>query len=144
MLLTPIVVMDKSTPLLLRVFFFFGLFVFCLSLFVCLPFKAESVAYGSSQARGHIRAIAAAVGRRDSHSNTGSEHHLQLPCSLWPCQILNLLSEARDRTCILMDTSWVLNPLSHNRNSTASVFKKKKKKVCAFWKEQSFGDGVVR
>ena len=32
-------------------------------------------------------------------------------------QILNPLSEARDRTWILKDTSWVLNPLSHNRNS---------------------------
>ena len=31
-------------------------------------------------------------------------------------QILNPLSEARDRTCSLMDTSRVLNSLSHNRN----------------------------
>ena len=35
------------------------------------------------------------------------------------CQILNPLSRARDRTCILFDTSWVLNPLSHNGNSSA-------------------------
>ena len=33
---------------------------------------------------------------------------------LW---ILNPLNEARDRTCILMDTSWVHNSLSHNENS---------------------------
>ena len=32
--------------------------------------------------------------------------------------ILNLLSQARDRTCILTDTSQVLNPLSHKGNST--------------------------
>ena len=32
-------------------------------------------------------------------------------------QILNPLSEARDRTPILMDTSYVLNPLSHSGNS---------------------------
>ena len=31
--------------------------------------------------------------------------------------ILNTLSEARDQTRILMDTSQVLNPLSHNGNS---------------------------
>ena len=32
-------------------------------------------------------------------------------------QILNPLREARDRTQILMDTSWVLSPLSYNGNS---------------------------
>ena len=37
--------------------------------------------------------------------------------SSWPCQILNPLSETKDRTQILMDTSQVLNLLSHNRNS---------------------------
>jgi len=31
--------------------------------------------------------------------------------------ILNSLSEARDRICFLVDSSWVCNPLSHNRNS---------------------------
>ena len=37
--------------------------------------------------------------------------------SSWQCQILNPLSEASDGTHILMDTSWVLNLLSHNGNS---------------------------
>ena len=37
-----------------------------------------------------------------AHSNTGS---------------FNPLSEARDRTHILMDTGWVLHPLSHTENS---------------------------
>ena len=32
-------------------------------------------------------------------------------------QILNPLSKATDQTCILMDTSQVLNLLSHNGNS---------------------------
>ena len=63
----------------------------------------------------------------------GTESELQLPAyttatatqdlsricdlhrRLWQCQIPNLLSEARDRT--LIDTSQVLNPLSHNGNS---------------------------
>ena len=40
-----------------------------------------------------------------------------LHCSLWQRWILKPLREARDRTCILMDTSQVLNVLSHNRNS---------------------------
>ena len=33
------------------------------------------------------------------------------------CRILNPLSEARDETQVLLDTSWVPNLLSHNRNS---------------------------
>ena len=40
-----------------------------------------------------------------------------LCCSLQQCQILNPLSKARDGARILMDTSRILNPLSHNRNS---------------------------
>ena len=39
-------------------------------------------------------------------------------CSLYHCsqqhQILNPLSKVRDQTCVLMDTSRVHNPLSHN------------------------------
>ena len=45
----------------------------------------------------------------------------RLTCDLhhssWQRQILNPLSEARDETCFLMDTSQVLNSLSHNGNS---------------------------
>ena len=37
--------------------------------------------------------------------------------SLRQRQILNPLSEARNPTRILIDISWVLNPLSHNSNS---------------------------
>ena len=31
----------------------------------------------------------------------------------WQCRIFNPMSKARDGTCILMHTSWVLNPMSH-------------------------------
>ena len=44
--------------------------------------------------------------------------------SLQQRQILNLPSEARDRSSILMDTSWVLNPLSHNGSSRIYSFNK--------------------
>ena len=40
-----------------------------------------------------------------------------LHCSLWQRWILKPLSETRDWTCILMDTSQVLNLMSHNGNS---------------------------
>ena len=33
------------------------------------------------------------------------------------CRILNLPCEARDQTCVLMDSRWILNPLSYNGNS---------------------------
>ena len=40
-------------------------------------------------------------------------HICDVCCSLWQCQILNTTSEARNWTLILMDTSQVLNQLSH-------------------------------
>ena len=39
-----------------------------------------------------------------------------LHCSLWQYWILSPLSEVRDQTHILTDTTQVLNPLSHNGN----------------------------
>ena len=63
----------------------------------------------------------------------GVESQLQLPahatampdpslvCDLhhssWQCRILNPLSKARDGTHVLMDASWIRNPLNHNENS---------------------------
>ena len=44
-------------------------------------------------------------------------HICNLYCSLWQCSILKLLSKARDRTLILMDSSQIFNLLSHNGNS---------------------------
>ena len=43
-------------------------------------------------------------------------HICDLHHRLWQRQSLNPLGKARDQTHILIDTSWVLNPLSHNRN----------------------------
>ena len=77
---------------------FFGFF---------LSFYGSTRGICSSQARGHIGA--AAAGLHHSHRN--------LCCTLWQCWILVPLNKARDRTGFLKDTSWVLNPLSHNGNS---------------------------
>ena len=73
-------------------------FVFCL-------FRVASVAYGCSQARGPIGT--AAAGLHHSHGNAISEPRLCPMYSLRQHWILNPLSEARDRNCVIMDTSRV-------------------------------------
>ena len=67
--------------------------------------RATHMAYGGSQARDPTGAVAACLCQ--SHSNSGSEPHLNLHHSSWQCWILNLLSEARDRTCNLMVPSQI-------------------------------------
>ena len=61
--------------------------------------RATPTVYGGSQARGPIGAVATSLCH--SHSNATSKLSLPMP------RILNPLSEARDRTYILMDTSRV-------------------------------------
>ena len=83
-------------------------------------FLAAPVAFGSSWARGRIWAAAAAC-------TTVMEILdpiciCNLCCILQQCQIFKPLSEARDQTCILMDTMLVLNPLSHKKNSNKWFF----------------------
>ena len=74
--------------------YIFPFFLFC--------FIAAPAAYGGSQTRDQIRAVAA--GLHHSHGNVGSELHLLPIWQLWKCQIFNPLSETRDQACILMDT----------------------------------------
>ena len=64
-------------------------------------FRATPAACGGSQARGQIGALA--TGLRHSHSNARSEPRLQPTTQ-------PKASEARDRPCVLMDTS-----LGHSR-----------------------------
>ena len=45
-------------------------------------------------------------------------HTHNLHCNLLQSWVLNLLREDRDRTRILMDTSQILNPVSHSGNSS--------------------------
>ena len=61
------------------------------------------MAYGNSQARGCIWAAAAGL----CHRKRKAVSKLDLHCSSWQRQLLNPLSEAKDWTHVLMDTSQV-------------------------------------
>ena len=79
------------------------------------------MAYGCSQATGQIGAAAASL---HTTATLDLSHIRDLCYSLRQPQILNPLNEARDRTYILMDTSRVLNPLSHNGKSSHVIKQK--------------------
>ena len=86
---------------------FFGeifLWVICPLFFSC-SFMARPMAYRSSLARGQIGAVAASL--HHSHSNAGSEPHLQPTPQLATMPIFNPMSKTRDWTHILIDTNWV-------------------------------------
>ena len=92
---------------------FFGVwfgFGFCL-------FRAIPSVYGSSQARGWTRA--AAAGLHHSHSTPNLSRICDPHHSWQQHRILNPLS----KTSILVDTSQVLNPLSHSGNSYIEYFR---------------------
>ena len=67
--------------------------------FFCL-FRAALAAYGCSQARDQIKAVATNLCH--SHSMPDLSHICDLHHSSEQCQILNLLSEAKDQTRGLM------------------------------------------
>ena len=75
--------------------------------FFLYVFRAAPAAHGSSQARGHIGAVA--TGLHHSHSNARSEPSLRSAYTTAHSNagLFNPLSEARYRTLILMDTSRV-------------------------------------
>ena len=80
-------------------------FYFYAPLFKNLLFRATPAAFGSSQTRGLIGAVAA--GLCHNHSNAKSELHRWPTPQLTASQILNPLSKARDQTCILVNPSRV-------------------------------------
>ena len=61
-----------------------------------------------------------------SHSTSGIRATCNLHCSSGQCWILNPPSKARDRTHILLDTSQVHTPLSHNGDSLSCFLYLKK------------------
>ena len=100
--------------------FFYCILRTHLDFFAPPPFRAASMAYGGSRARGLIRAVAA--GLCHGHSNAGSKPHLwpsaQLTATLDPSpteqdQGLNL----HPHECY----SYLFRMLSHNRNSHTCI-----------------------
>ena len=76
--------------------------LFFLTFLFILLFRAALAAHGSSQAREmELQLLAYATARQDPSCVCDLNH------SAWQCRILNPLSEARDQTCILMDTSQI-------------------------------------
>ena len=86
-------------------FFFFFFFFFCF-LGLCLL---------------HVEVLGLGV-KSELQLLQDLSHVCDLHYSSQQCQILNPLSKAKDWTLILMDTSWVHNPLSHNGNSQQRPF----------------------
>ena len=91
--------------------FFFNFFCFLLYFFRVVP-----AAYGSSQVRVRLKVQLLAYTIPTAMQD--SSHVCDLQHTSWQPWVLNPLSEARDQTCILMDTSQGHNPLSHNGNSS--------------------------
>ena len=83
-----------------------GLTIHLSFFFIFFLFMAAGAVYGISLPRGPKRATAA--GLHHSHSNTRSGWCPQPTLQLRQCKILNPLNEARDKTSVLMVTSWVV------------------------------------
>ena len=82
----------------------------------CFLFKATPAAYGSS--RLGVKSELQLLAYTAATATPDLSHLCDLPYSLGQCHILNLLREAKDWTCILMDASQVHNSLSHKGNFT--------------------------
>ena len=83
---------------------------------VIVVFRVTPAAYGSSQAKESSQRCSCQSAPQPQQTWDPS-HICSLHHSSRQCQILNPLSEARDQTHILMDTSRVRNVRSHNSNS---------------------------
>ena len=102
--------------------FFLFVCLFFVCLFVCF-LRAAPEAYESSRARNGIGAAAAGTATAAATATTSMDPSriCSLCHSLQQYQIFNPLSQARARTWIFMDTSRVLNPLCHNKNSRVII-----------------------
>ena len=88
--------------------------------FFSLPFRATPAAHGSSQARGWRGAVAASLCH--SHSNSDLSVSATYTTAHGNAGSLTRWAGTRDWTCLLVNTRWVLNLLSRNRNSQSLGF----------------------
>ena len=98
----------------LALFFFFFFFFFFFSVLLGPHLGHMEVPRLGVESELQLQAYTTVTATPDPSHTCDLHHRLQHR------QILNPLSEARDRTCILADTSRVLNSLSHDRNSSFS------------------------
>ena len=87
--------------------------------FIFFSVRVTPEAYGSFQARSQLESRLPAYATDTAMPDLSCI--LNLHHSSQQHRILNLLSEARDPTRVLMDTCWVFNPLSRNGNSLLYV-----------------------
>ena len=123
-----------------------GFFFFCFFLFL---FRVTPVAYGSSQARGPIRAVAA--GLRYSHSSAGSKPRLRPTPQLTSMSDPQPSERARDQNCIIMDTSQICfhcttigTPNFHFLSHLKPLNKKCELNTCSISEGQIFGNPCLR
>ena len=90
----------------LRLFFSFQWFFVCLFVFYCLGPPLWHMEVPMLGVKLELKLLAYAT-----HAAMWDPNHVwDLHHSSWQCQILNPLSEARDRTHILVGSSWVRYP----------------------------------
>ena len=75
-------------------------------------FMATPAAYGNSQVRGSNQSCSQLLAYATATTTPDPRPICDLHHSLQQHWIINPLGKARDRIHILVDTSWVLNPLS--------------------------------
>ena len=102
-----------NTHILFYFIYFILFYLFCLFAFS----RAAPAAYGGSQARGLIGAVAAKPMPEPQQRGVPAASATYTTAQGNVREILNPLSKARDQTHILMDTSRVLNSLNHSGNS---------------------------
>ena len=95
--------------------FVFVFLLFCLVFLGTHPWHMEIPRLGV-ESELHLPFYAKAPAMPDPSHICNLQHSSQ------QYQIINPLSEARDRTHILMNTSWALNPMSHSGNSSTVAF----------------------